>query len=257
MALSANFTSKSQKMKLTNSLIAVAILLSTTGSLAQNADDIMKKHEQAVGGADKWGQINTLKMKGSMSQGGMQIDLTQTVAAGKAMRTDISVMGMSGFIIITKDGGWQYMPFMGVAKLDTLKPDMVASSQKQLDLKGQQMLDYKAKGINVEYVNVDTIKKAPCFKLKFTNKDGDVTYSYFDCTSYHLVRTESKAKLPDGEEQEVSVDLGEYKSFDGIAFPTLIKTAGAEVAFSSIEINKPIDESVFKPIIPQATEEKK
>ncbi len=246
-------------MKLLNSIIACAVMFATTNVIAQDADEIMKKHEQAIGGAKSWDKINTMVLKGNISQSGMDIPIVQTIMIGKAMRTDITFMGKSGFRILTTTEGWQYLPFMGAAKLDTMKPDMVAKSQKQLSIKEQQMMDYKAKGIKIEYIGKDTVSSFACHKLKFIDKNGDESFAYIDCENYYLMRSETKIKKDD-EEQEVAVIFKNYKKFDdGIVFPMIINAEGVDVVFSSIDINKPVDESIFKPNLPAdaATESEK
>src|SRR5580704_5992470 len=98
-------------MRLTGSikqyLLAAVILTSCLATVqAQTADDILDKHQKAIGGVDNWDKIKTVKMVGTMSQQGMDIDITQTLVMGKAMRVDISMMGMSGFQIVTDKAGW-------------------------------------------------------------------------------------------------------------------------------------------------------
>ena len=230
------------------SFIAAALL--TTGIITTNAqtvDEIMSKHEKAIGGVDNWNKIKTIKEVGSLTQQGMEINMTQTIAFDKAMRMDISVMGQNGWSIVTKKEGWSYMPFMGGQKIDTMKPEAVAAQQKQMDIKGRQMLDYKANGMKAEYVGRDTINSAPCYKVKFTDKDGGESTSFFDCATYYILRTESKIKQND-EEMEVAIAFNNYKPLDGgIVMPMSITAQGVEITFKSIEVNKPVDESLFVP----------
>jgi hypothetical protein len=241
--------------KLKLSLLAAFMLAAGFMTVnAQTADEIMEKYVAAIGGPANWDKVKTIKMVGSMSQQGMEITLTQTIAIGKAMRTDISVMGMSGWQIVTTTGGWMYMPFMGSAKIDTMKPEMVKISQKQMDLKSRQMLDYKTNGTKMEYAGRDTTNNAACFKVKVTDKDGNESASYFDCSTYYLVRTETKVKQ-DEQEQEVAVVYNNYKKFDeGITLPMSVNARGGEIVFKTVEINKPIDESVFLPKVEASKE---
>jgi hypothetical protein len=128
-----------------------------------------------------------------------------------------------------------------------MKPEMVKSQQKQMDIKSHQMLDYKSDGTKAAYAGRDTINSAPCYKIKFTDKDGNESTSFFDCATYYLVRTETKVKQND-EEMEVAVIYDKYKKFDeGVVMPMSVNAQGGEITFKSIELNKPIDESIFVP----------
>jgi len=235
------------------SILDAVVLMACAGTVkAQNVDDIMDKHQKAIGGTENWDKIKTLKLTGSMTQQGMEIGLTETLSMGKAMRMDIAVMGMSGYQIVTTTAGWMYMPFQGSTKVDTMKPELVKMAQRQLDIKGNQLLDYKAKGTKAEYVGKDTVNNAPCYKIKFTDKDGNESVSFFDMASYYLLRTEAKVKIDD-QETETAVLYNNYKKMEeGVVMPMSVTAQGMEVTFKSIELNKPIDESVFIPTVPDA-----
>ncbi|MCD6011813.1 MAG: outer rane lipoproteinsorting protein [Flavipsychrobacter sp.] len=231
-----------------------AALSATISATAQTGDEIMEKHEKAIGGVESWNKINSVILKGAISQGGMEIPITQTIVPGKAMRTDIAFMGMSGFSIVTKTDGWMYMPFSGSKKVDTMKPDMVKASQKQMDLKGQQLLDYKAQGKKAEFAGKDSVKSTVCYKVKLSDKDGNDAFGYFDCATYYLLRFDTKVKT-DEQEEEVSVSFGDYKKVDNnIVFPHSITLMGTAVTLASVDFNKPVDDNLFVPKIPEAAE---
>src|SRR5579859_2765850 len=87
-------------------------IMCITAVNAQSVDEIMDKHAQAIGSVENWNKIKTIQRSGTMNQQGMEIAIKETLVATKALRMDISVMGMSGFQIVTKNKGWVYMPFM-------------------------------------------------------------------------------------------------------------------------------------------------
>jgi hypothetical protein len=242
---------KKQIMKAMKISLLAMLLLGFAGALkAQTADEVIEKNLKALGTKEAWASIKSLKMIGAMTAQGMEITMTQTIVPGTAMRTDISVMGMSGFQIATRTQGWMYMPFAGGDKIDTMKPEMVKAYQSQIELTSRKAYDYKTNGTKVEYQGKDTLNKVACHKIKFTDKDGNESTNYYDCNTYYLVRTESKVKTDDGE-QELAMGYDNYKKVDGgLLFPMTITTPQGDVNFKSVEVNKPIDENIFKPIIP-------
>ncbi len=134
-------------------MLALLMLSGVATLKAQSVDEVMDKHLKAIGPKEAWNNIKSVKMDGGMSVQGMDISLVQTLIPGKAMRTDISVMGMNGFTIVTKSQGWTYMPFQpGMDKLDTMKADALKASQSQMDLKAKEMFDYKTNGTKTEYL---------------------------------------------------------------------------------------------------------
>jgi outer membrane lipoprotein-sorting protein len=179
----------------------------------------------------------------------MEISLKQTIVANKAQRTDISVMGMSGFSIVTQNAGYKYMPFMGATKIDTMKADEIKMNQNQLNPKTVQMLDYAANGTKVELAGKDTINNQACYKIKCTNKEGENSFCYIDMNNYYLIRIEKNARIQ-GEDQEVAVVFNNYTKLpEGVVMPMSMTAQGVEITYKSIELNKPVDDKIFVPTI--------
>jgi len=225
---------------------AILFLTGITTVKAQNGDDIIQKHIDAVGGSDNWGKVNTMKLSGAMNVQGMDISMTQTVVNDKGMRMDISAMGINGYTIITPTEGWIYMPFQGMDKVTPLPADELQSSKEKMDVKNIQLVD-KSKIAKCEYMGNDTINNAGCYKVMVTDKQGNSQIAFFDATNYYLVRTVNKIKMQN-EEQELAVNFSNFQKLpEGITVPMTWGTEQGDINFKSIEINKPYSDSLFKP----------
>jgi len=231
-------------------LAAVMLFAGAHAVKAQDVDDILKKHEKAMGGKEKWEKVKTMKFTGSLSIQGNDIPLTESIVLGKALRMDFSFMGMNGYQIVTTSGAWMVQP--GQPKIDTVKDDMLKEMQKQLDVRADQELDYKSKGGKAEYVGIDSVDSNPCYKIKFTDKEGNVSTSYFDTKTYYLLRTESTVKQED-QEQEVAKSYKDFKVLpEGIVWPMSVTTTMGEIVFKTIDINPTLSEKLFIPQPPAA-----
>jgi hypothetical protein len=75
---------------------------------AQTADEVITKHIDAIGGANAWKKVNTLRIEGTMNVQGMDVLIKSTIVNNKAFREDIAVsaMGWDGYYILLpiKDG---------------------------------------------------------------------------------------------------------------------------------------------------------
>ena len=235
------------------SVLSIIMLFAYTSSVkAQDADEILKKHEKAVGGLENWNKIKTITKAGSLSAQGMDITITECLDINNALRMDFSVMGMSGYQIVTTKNGYMLQPGPGQPKIDTMPPEVLKMAQQQLDEKNTQFLDYKTKGSKVEYTGNDSVDNTPCYKIKITDKDGNEATAYFDVSTYYLLRTAQMVKQ-ENQEQEVIINFKDYnKLAEGVVMPMSVTTAMGEIVFKSIEINKPIDEKIFIPILPSA-----
>jgi hypothetical protein len=228
------------------SAIAIVATLVSVFTFAQTAEEIVAKHIEAVGGAAAWKKVNSLYYEGKMTVQGAEINLTLTSLNGKGVRQNISVMGMTGYQIITPTAGWNFMPFQGQTTPEAMTADELKQAADDLDVQGK-LVDYKSKGHTVEYLGKDDVEGTECFKLKITTKAGNVETVFIDPKSYYIVRSIVK-KTANGQESDVPTDLSNYKKLpEGIVVPFSITLPFGEMVISKAEVNKQVDESTFKP----------
>ena len=95
----------------------------------------------------------------------------------------------------------------------------------------------------------ENVKDKPAFKLKAIVEGGATAYMFIDKESYFLVKTTSTI---DQGGQSMTVDSypSDYKETNGIILPmkTTASMAGMEMVttFEKVEVNIPIEDSVFK-----------
>ena len=228
------------------SVIAIAAMLVSVFTFAQTAEEIVAKHVEAIGGAAAWKKINSLSYEGKMTVQGAEVNVTLTVLNGKGVRQNISVMGLTGYQIITPTAGWNFMPFQGQTSPEPMTADELKQSADDLDVQGK-LIDYKSKGNTVEYLGKDDVEGTECFKLKITSKAGNIETVFIDPKSYYIVRSVAK-RTANGQESDVPTDLSNYKKLpEGIVVPFSITLPFGELVISKAEVNKQIDESTFKP----------
>ena len=228
------------------SVIAIAAMLVSVFTFAQTAEEIVAKHIEAVGGAAAWKKVNSLYYEGKMTVQGAEVNVTLTVLNGKGSRQNISVMGMTGYQIVTPTAGWNFMPFQGQTTAEPMTADELKQSADDLDVQGK-LVDYKSKGHSVEYLGKDDVEGTECFKLKITSKAGNIETVFIDPKSYYIVRSVAK-RTANGQESDVPTDLSNYKKLpEGIVVPFSITLPFGELVISKAEVNKQIDGSTFKP----------
>jgi outer membrane lipoprotein-sorting protein len=215
-------------------------------AMAQTAQEIVSKHLTAIGGEDAWKKITSMISEGNLKVQGAEVTVKMTVLNGKGSRQDISVMGMSGYQIVTPTAGWNYMPFNGQTKPEPITEDAVKESADQLDPQGV-LVDYKTKGHTVELLGKEDIEGTEAFKLKVTQKSGKTETVFLDPSSYYILRSVTKQKA-NGQEMEITTNFSNYKKLpEGIVMPMSITLPFGELTLSKIEVNKPVDEKLFKP----------
>ena len=146
-------------------ITSLAVAFLSFASIAQTTDEIIAKHIEAIGGKDNWAKIKSLRTEGTIKAQGAEIKIISTQIDKKASRTDIALMGMNGYNILTTTEGWQFMPFQGQTKPEPMTADDVKTGQDELDIQ-DEFITYKQLGKKIENLGKDDVDGTECFKLK-------------------------------------------------------------------------------------------
>jgi hypothetical protein len=226
---------------------AVAGLFLSAMSFAQTADEIVAKHISAIGGAENWKKVNSMRQEATLSVQGMDIPLVISAVHNKATKQEYTVMGMTGYSIITAEGGWNFNPMQGQTKPEPITQDELKYGKDQLDLQGD-FVDYKAKGHAIQLMDKEDIEGVECLKVKLTRKSGNESIFFFDPKTYYIVRTSSKMSA-NGQEVESVVNMSNYQKLpEGIVIAYTIESTAvpAPITVTKVIVNGKIDEAVFK-----------
>jgi hypothetical protein len=227
-------------------LLALLLLVTVYTVNAQTVDEVVNKYIDALGGKEKLMALNSLKMEGTLTVQGFDVGITVTVLNGKGSRTDISVPGQSdGYRIVTPTKGWNFLPFQGQSAPEEAPDDQLKLGQAALDLQSP-LLNYAAKGHKVELLGKEKVDAADCYKIKITYKNGKEATLFIDSNTYYRVKSVTTANV-DGQDTNVEITYSDFrKTPDGYVFAYTQTTPNGPITYSSIEINKPVDENIFK-----------
>jgi hypothetical protein len=230
---------------------------------AQTADEIINKHIEAIGGADAWKKVNSIKQEGTMELEGTTVLMSETILNGKGLRQDFSVVGVNGFIVITPTTGWNFMPLPGQEKPIPMSESEINDCQSFLDVQGA-FIDYELKGHTVSYEGKDKVNGVDCFILKLKLKNGETETIFIDTSTYLIIRTKriiaysfgrtfdlSKNSPKNGtrlnKREEKNTDYSNYEKVpEGILMPKTVKLPSGEWKIRKITINDAINESIFR-----------
>ena len=122
----------------------------------------------------------------------------------------------------------------------------VKEGQQDLDAQ-DELIDYKDKGTTVELVGKDDVDGTECYKLLVTFKSGKSESLFIDPKSYYIIRQIAKQKA-NGQETEVTTNFSNYQKLpEGILVAMSISLPFGELNVTKVEVNKPVDEEIFKP----------
>lgn len=232
------------------SICLVAGMLVATMASAQSTEEILAKHEAAMGGLDKWASVKTAVVKNKFNVQGMDIESKTSLVVGKSFRTEIEVMGNKIITVIDGDKGWMNRPAMmgGTGEPEDMQSEQVkmSSSQKYL---GSILTTAKKDGYKIELVAKEKLDGAEVYLLTVTKPSGEDSKVYVSTATNYVVKTQAKVQV-NGQEVETEASYSNYKMVNGLAFPFTVETANPmggmmTVETVSVEINPAIDPVIF------------
>ena len=236
-------------------MLSAAALLVAASAAAETADDVIARHVAARGGMEKIKAIQSVDMKVKANQQGLEFPGRLEWKRPDKLRLEMTIQGKT--MVQAYDGktAWAIMPFLGSPDPQAMSADDAKDVIEQADMDGP-IIDYKAKGNAVEYVDREDVEGAPADKLKVTLKNGDVSYLYVDAESGLTVKETSKRKQQ-GSEIEIDSYMTNFKPINGVLFPFAIenKVQGKSIGQFTIEDVKPnvaIDDQTFAMPAPAA-----
>jgi hypothetical protein len=235
-------------MKMFKKLLFAGLAFTTLNVSAQTADEIVAKNIEAMGGAAKLATLTSVKKTGTMSAQGQDFPVTLTISHMKGFRMDMEIMGTSNYQIITPERASMFFPIQQMTEPKITTGEDAKEMQSALDVQSS-LLNYKEKGTTLELIGDEKVDGGDAYKLKVTRKEGKSAFYLIDKKTNRVVKTISKAKGPDGIEQDIETPYGDYKqNADGywFAYTTAFQGGMVAVTFEKIETNVKVDESIFK-----------
>src|SRR3954466_5101774 len=94
--------------------VTIVAILTFAFVHAQTADEVIQKHLEATGGADKWPTVHSIIMEAvAVSQNGQEVTTKVTKVQGKILRREVN-FGMGTMkMVVTPETGWFANPRNG------------------------------------------------------------------------------------------------------------------------------------------------
>jgi hypothetical protein len=217
---------------------------------AQTADEIVQKFIKTVGGMEKIQAIKSLRRVGKYNGGGgFEAALVEENRRPNLVRQEFVIQGMTGVTAYDGRVGWKIEPWNGKKDAEALSEEEMKTVIEDSDLDGP-LVNYKQKGVKVEYVGMDEVEGTDTYKLKVTLASGDVRIYYMDTDYFVPIKIDTK-RMVRGAEREYETILGDYKEVGGWYVPFSVESGvkgspfRSKITYEKIEANVPLDDSRF------------
>jgi len=197
---------------------------------------------------DNFKKIKTAKLTGTVSTQGNDLPITLQIINGRAMRTDVEVMGQT----VTnsyKDGkGWKINAFAGATTATDVTGTELNDFKTQ-SLLSSQLMDYKARGYKVELMGQEDVDGKKDYKIKLTAEDNKTTIYYIDVATSMLIKSVGTKNMM-GQDMELETYYSDIKDFGNLKFSMsrVQKSSGQviqEIHFDKLELDVAVDEKIF------------
>lgn len=230
-------------------LIKGALLLSATLGIvttqAQNVDEIVGKHIEALGGKTVLNSIKSIYVESTVEFMGNEAPSTTYILNGKGYKNELDFNGTKIVQCVTEKGGWAINPMAGATTPQAIPADQLKNYQLQLHI-GGPLMDYAAKGYKAELIGKDSSS----YKIRLTADNGIDMMYFIDQKSYLINKAVSKVSMG-GQEIETTAAFSDYKKTDAgytLAYTqqVILPQVTLNITNKKVEMNKDIDPAIFE-----------
>jgi hypothetical protein len=226
---------------------------------AMDAEELIAKHLEATGGAEKWQAVKSMRATGTVQVMGMELPFTVVQKRPNKMRIDSSMMGSPFVRAYDGENGWSINPMTGSQEPQDMPEVVEKIFAVEADLDGL-LIGYEEKGYRVEYIGEDEVEGTPVHHLKVFTGDDMHFDMYFD-NEYLLLIKQSRTFTLDESEMSEDTYYGDYQEFEGLVMPySMEQRQGgqtvSQISVETVELGVDIADADFvKPAAEETVEE--
>ncbi len=235
-------------------LLGFALLLHAGLLEALTVDEIVARHVEARGGAERMKSIQSLRVTGKVLFGGGDFSIeaawARAVARPGLLRDEVTLQGLTAVEAWDGKDAWSVQPFGGRRDPERSAAEEARARSQDADFEGP-LVGWREKGHRVEYLGTEDVDGTPAHKLRVTLKDGDVVTIYLDPDLFLVIR-ETRKRMVRGTEQLQESDFGSYEPVAGVLFPFSIESGPpnrprqAKLTIERAEPNVAVDPALFR-----------
>jgi outer membrane lipoprotein-sorting protein len=228
-----------------------AITLAFPAAPEPTVDTIVADYIATRGGLSKIRAIKTLRQTGRAFAGqGREALVVRELKRPGRIRFQFTIQGVTAVFASDGKQGWKVSPFEDDMQLKDLPAEVTEEAGEQADIEGP-LVDWKAKGHQVELVGREPVNGRDAYKLKLTLRSGAIRYEYIDVETHHEVRVDSTRQVR-GQDIKIEATFTEQKKTGGVLFPRRIEVATTgraqrlRLVVDKVEVNPPLSDALFE-----------
>jgi len=214
---------------------------------SQNVDEIIAKHISAHGGAEKWDEVEAMKITGKFTAFSIEKDFTCYKTKSGFYYSDLYLGEQKVVESFNGKTGWTIDPWQEMDYARNLN-----SGEENAFLQKAEFFtpffNYKEKGHTVEYTGMDTLDGIEVFVLKLT-RTNDKTETWYLNTKTYLEYICESDWVDFARSVPSEIFFEDFRTVDGLVIPFFAERTFWQrdriLQIEKVEINPEIDENMF------------
>jgi hypothetical protein len=206
----------------------MVLVMAPQVAVAQSAphpsvDTIVARYLAARGGADRMRNTKAIRLTGHIELG-QGVSGADTITMARPGRILTVVHFPQGTLVQAYDGKtvWGINPFKGDSAPQVLDAGTAKNVIAGGDMDGP-LLDYRARGIQVSFLGLDTAQGRPAWALKVVRPDSTVDTYFVDTASYGVTRWQGK-RVAGGVPVVYETYFRDYRRYGGQLVPCRLES---------------------------------
>ncbi len=227
-------------------LLITTCLLTAAVINAQSLDEIVKKYS-AANKLDQLSGKKTIKITATMSMMGMDMPMEMWMKKPNKIKTVTNMAGQEMVQVFDGEKGYAVNPMAGSMEPVEMTADQVKEIQRNNIF--HNYVDSYLKEGKLTLEGEDNVNGKPAFKIKADLEGGNSAHLFIDKDTYLLLKTTTEVSQG-GVAMTLEAIPSDYTDNNGVFLPmkTTTTVSGMEIitTFNKVEVDVPIDDSVFK-----------
>lgn len=227
--------------------LLVVLAISISSLQAQDLQEILNSHFEVIG-QEANNNITTMKATGKSVGQGMENEFTVYQIRPNSFRLEVNIQGTQMIQSFDGEKGWYVAPWTGSTDPIELTGVQLKSMERQADFDGT-LYNYDEKGYQTELIGTEDMEGTEVFKIKQTDKEGDIFYQFIDTENFILLKTTAVLKMGESETQSDTY-YSNFNEQEGMVIPFNIEVkmndqTVSQINIEQVEFNVDIDKAIF------------
>jgi len=157
----------------------------------------------------------------------------------RKMHFELQFKGQMALQVYDGANGWKLRPFLNRREVEPYTTEEMKAASMQADLDGP-LVDYAAKGTQIELAGTEKVENRDTYKLKLTLKNGQAIHVWVDAETFLEAKMEGQPRRLDGTYHPVEVYFRDYRPINGLQIPFVLETKVLAVAKTALGFKDPL-----------------